>query len=217
MVRDTGPARRRPPAGRRWGWLILALLLGVSTVWKVSGLLLAAEPEADAGPGDEARREYLQAAASEEVLLAGPEAAQSAATEADDNRTAVDAQQLARLEAAMQQTGSSTPAYGFYDSLQTSPWQVPVQRGVYYTEEDRKRAARRYLLQAASLRHPDEARDLVNRLRKKGLAASFAAAGDRYGSTWYRVNVGPFQNVSKMNKAEDTLVAMGMMPLKRRL
>ena len=67
MVRDTGPARRRPPAGRRWGWLILALLLGVSTVWKVSGLLLAAEPEADAGPGDEARREYLQAAASDEV------------------------------------------------------------------------------------------------------------------------------------------------------
>ncbi|NIQ11770.1 MAG: hypothetical protein GWO08_06900, partial [Gammaproteobacteria bacterium] len=51
--------------------------------------------------------------------------------------------------------------YGFYDSLQASAWSVPVQRGVYLTADDRKRASYTYILQAASLKSQSEAKKLV--------------------------------------------------------
>ncbi len=109
------------------------------------------------------------------------------------------------------------PDFGFYESLQASPWHIPVQRGIYITEEDRKRSNYRYSLQAASLRSEREAKRVVAQLKLLNLPASYSVTDSDYGNIWYRVNVGPFSNVSMMNKAEDVLVSKGMMPLKRRI
>lgn len=107
--------------------------------------------------------------------------------------------------------------FGFYDSLQTSQWDVPVQQGVYFTEEDKKKARYTYILQAASMKSRSDASKLVAKLQSMKMKASYSIITSDYGAVWYRVNVGPFSNQSLMNKAEDRLVSMGMMPLKRRV
>lgn len=121
------------------------------------------------------------------------------------------------FEASLSQSLDSAEGYGFYDSLQSSNWRVPVQKGVYFTEEDRKRSSYRYVLQAASMRDRAEAVSLVKKLKALKMPASYSESTSGYGQTWYRVNVGPFNNNSIMNKAEDRLVSMRMMPLKRRV
>jgi cell division protein FtsN len=159
----------------------------------------------------------LEAAATEESLLSGPAESATSGTDEDIESAQLHLEQEKKFQQDLelsQSTDEST--YGFYDSLQASSWRVPVQRGVYLTEEDRKRANYRYILQAASLRSRTEALALVAKLRKLGMDASYSESGAGI-SKWYRVNVGPFSNVSVMNKAEDTLVAMRMMPLKRRV
>ncbi|MFZ5601826.1 MAG: SPOR domain-containing protein, partial [Pseudomonadota bacterium] len=122
--------------------------------------------------------------------------------------------EIAAFEEKVKNSRSGEPQFGFYDSLAGSSWSVPVQRGVYITEEDRKRAGQRYMLQAASVRDLAEAQRLVQKLRSLGMEASYQSADPATGAGWYRVNVGPFDNVSRMNKAEDTLVSLRMMPLK---
>ena len=73
------------------------------------------------------------------------------------------------------------------------------------------------LFRSASVRDLAEAQRLVQKLRGLGMDASYQAADPTSGASWYRVNVGPFDNVSKMNKAEDVLVSLRMMPLKRKI
>jgi len=107
--------------------------------------------------------------------------------------------------------------YGFYDRLRTSQWAVPVQRGTYVSGELSSRKKAVYKLQAASFRHNADARRLVRRLVKLGLAASMQASISTDGAEWYQVSVGPFTNVSKMNKAQNVLVSLNMMPLKKRI
>lgn len=109
------------------------------------------------------------------------------------------------------------PEYGFYDRLRTSQWAVPVQRGTYVSGELSSRKKAVYKLQAASFRHNEDARRLVRRLIKLGLAASMQSSISTDGSEWYQVSVGPFTNVSKMNKAQNVLVSLNMMPLKKRI
>lgn len=106
--------------------------------------------------------------------------------------------------------------YVFYESLPSKDWEVPIQEGVYYTEDERKRNNYSYILQAASIKSEHDALDLVRKLKALGLPASYSASVS-HGGVWYRVNVGPFKNNSVLNKAKDVLVSMEMMPLKRRV
>src|SRR5690606_3304743 len=141
-------------------------------------------------------------------------AAPAKAVEAEPDTSALEQQRIiAEFQKKLKSMPSAEPEFGFYDSLAGSSWSVPVQRGIYVTEEDRKRASQRYMLQAASVRDLAEAQRIVQKLRQLGLQAFYSDGG----TGWYRVNVGPFDNVSKMNKAEDILVSLRMMPLKRRL
>ena len=180
-------------------------------------------PADEVMPDPSETREYQQA-------LEQQEREQASENEKRDEAEATRLEEAASLEAArlseqqrlvadlkaklQQQTATSEPEFGFYESLPESAWRVPVQRGIYVTEEDRKRANQRYMLQAASVREFGEAQRLVQRLRQLGLQAFYNH--DETGG-WYRINVGPFDNVSKMNKAEDVLVSLRMMPLKRRI
>jgi len=208
---------QRPVAqkmGRKLPFVLLLGMLIAFAAWQVRSP--GNQVEAIQYPIEEAKTEYLQAATTEESLMQGPEASVVAE---DESMLAT------KIESTI---GSKVPedsvaeapeeTFGFYDSLQESSWRVPVQRGIYLTEEDRKRATYRYVLQAASLRNRTEAAALVARLKERGLNASYSVSGDSLtGSAWFRVNVGPFSNVSVMNKAEDMLVSMRMMPLKRRV
>ncbi len=198
-------------SGRAW-LILLLLVLSVISLWRMV-FNQSADVQAFV-PDQGAKEEYLQAASTEEVLLEGPHTFSADTT----GRDSADIEKRKALESAVSSRLDTEGEFGFYDSLQASQWEVPVQRGIYMTAEDRKRASYRYILQAASVRDPAEAAALVAKLNRLGLAATYSASSSEYGSSaWYRVNVGPFKNVSVMNKAEDILVSMHMMPLKRRI
>ncbi|HVK99806.1 MAG TPA: SPOR domain-containing protein [Dongiaceae bacterium] len=219
MPRTPKPARRQEPVvppRRPIGRIVLAILVIVA-VLAVKRWVPAETPEADFKPGASEASEY-QAAMEVEAAEASREQKQKGTSAAgvEKKSSAVQAD-IAAFEEKLKQARSGEPQFGFYDSLAGSSWSVPVQRGVYITEEDRKKAGYRYMLQAASVRDLAEAQRLVQKLRGLGMEASFQAADPASSASWYRVNVGPFDNVSKMNKAEDVLVSLRMMPLKRRI
>lgn len=196
-------------------FLVIFLIIGFSVMlWQGSSSSIVSETTA--APTEAARTEYLEAASTEQALLAGPDQIGTATEDqVEPVRLQQHQQEKFQQELVLHQSDEED-TFGFYDSLQGSDWSVPVQRGVYLTEEDRKRASYRYILQAASLRSHEEALTLVAKLRKLGMNATYSVTGAGTGR-WYRVNVGPFDNVSVMNKAEDKLVSMRMMPLKRRV
>ena len=223
MIHDFATLPRTPktvrpaPAARRTsrpiGRILLATVIIVAAL-AVKHWLPADAPEPDFVPGATEASEY-QTAMEIEAAEARREH-KGASAKAAEKPSPVNAE-IAAFEEKLKNARSGEPQFGFYDSLAGSSWTVPVQRGVYITEEDRKRAGQRYLLQAASVRDLGEAQRLVQKLRLMGMEASYQSADPASGAGWYRVNVGPFDNVSKMNKAEDTLVSLRMMPLKRRI
>jgi len=112
---------------------------------------------------------------------------------------------------------SNTVEYGFYDNLRNSQWAVQTQNGTYVSRDLATRKKAKYKLQAASFRGEQDAKRLVKKLSKYGLKARTRVSVSTNGVEWYQVNVGPFSNVSKMNKAQDVLVSLNMMPLKRKI
>lgn len=188
---------------------MLLVIVVMVAAWKARSPESAAD--AEFVPGQTESSEYeaaLEQQAREQAALSQQQAsAQRLAAIAEQKK------QVAQLQEKLRNSTHSEPEFGFYDSLAGSSWSVPVQRGIYVTEEDRKRASQRYMLQAASVRELAEAQRIVQRLRQLGLQTFYSEGS----GGWYRINVGPFDNVSKMNKAEDILVSLRMMPLKRRL
>ncbi len=110
-----------------------------------------------------------------------------------------------------------TVEYGFYDNLRDSQWAVQTQNGAYVSRELATRKKAKYKLQAASFRGEQDAKRLVRKLSKYGLKARVHVSVSTNGVDWYQVSVGPFSNVSKMNKAQDVLVSLNMMPLKKKI
>lgn len=107
--------------------------------------------------------------------------------------------------------------YGFYDNLRNSQWAVQTQNGTYVSSELAARKKAKYKLQAASFRNEQDANRLVRKLSKYALKARSHVSISTNGVEWYQVSVGPFSNVSKMNKAQDILVSLNMMPLKKKI
>jgi hypothetical protein len=107
--------------------------------------------------------------------------------------------------------------YEFYDNLRNSQWAVQTQNGTYVSRELTARKKARYNLQAASFRGEHDANRLVKKLSKYGLKARSFVSISTNGVEWHQVSVGPFSNVSKMNKAQDILVSLNMMPLKKKI
>lgn len=195
---------RKWPKGR---WILAVIVIVAVVYWRVVGT--HHEPDADFAPGASETREYQQALEQQEQEQREKETREDAARKAEQQRLMADLQEKLKRQA------TAEPEFVFYDSLSDSAWGVPVQQGIYVTEEQRKqRASQRYMLQAASVRDFAEAQRIVQRLRQVGLQAFYSH--DTAGG-WYRINVGPFDNVSKMNKAEDILVSLRMMPLKKKL
>lgn len=112
---------------------------------------------------------------------------------------------------------TATPTYGFYDQLKSSQWSAPTQNGAYVDGNASRRAKAKYKLQAASFRHREDANRLANKLAKYRLLAKVNSSISTNGLEWHQVSVGPFSNVSKLNKAQDILVSLNMMPLKKKI
>lgn len=116
-----------------------------------------------------------------------------------------------------QPESEAVPEYGFYDQLKSSQWSAPTQRGVYVDGNLATREKVRYKLQAASFRQRVDADRLANKLAKYRLVAQVKSSISTNGLEWYQVSVGPFSNISKLNKAQDVLVSLNMMPLKKKI
>ena len=74
-----------------------------------------------------------------------------------------------------------------------------------------------HVLQVASFKSERDAKELQSKLIKKKLAnVQVTQSTTESGSIWFRVMVGPFQNRSMLNKAQDVLVQMNFSPLERK-
>lgn len=74
-----------------------------------------------------------------------------------------------------------------------------------------------YLVQTGSFRNQSDAERQRAQIAFQGLRAKVSRIDLSSGSTWYRVNVGPFTTRSQMNSALDKLVAINIQPLVRKI
>ena len=106
------------------------------------------------------------------------------------------------------------PGYKFYDMLPDSEV-VPPQVDEYtpgpgQTDFD-------YLVQTGSFRTKADAEWQRAQIAFQGLRAYVRQIDMDSGSTWFRVNVGPFTSRSQMNSAVDKLVSINIEPLVRKV
>jgi len=104
----------------------------------------------------------------------------------------------------------SKPSYEFYKLLEKQTVEVPEVDA--YQSTPKEDANYQYRLQVGSFRSAEDAERLRASLLLEGMSA-YQQGAEVNGSTWYRVYVGPFRDRSKMNKAQDLLVARSISPL----
>jgi cell division septation protein DedD len=113
-------------------------------------------------------------------------------------------------------TGNSEkkPGFRFYDMLPDSEV-VPPQVDEYTPGPGQTTSD--YLVQTGSFRTKADAERQRAQIAFQGLRAYVSRIDMEGGSTWFRVNVGPFSSRSQMNSAVDKLVSINIEPLVRRI
>lgn len=104
--------------------------------------------------------------------------------------------------------------YRFYEMLPES--EVVPPKVEEYTPGPAKQDFR-YLIQSGSFRSQQDAERQRAQIAFQGLRANVQRIDLDSGSTWYRVNVGPFNSRSQMNSAIDKLVSINIEPLVRKI
>ena len=114
----------------------------------------------------------------------------------------------------IEQASASDFTYGkMLKQAVVTPAYVPVYES---TPKDPTRKTS-HILQVASFKAEVDAEALQKRLIKKKLTnVQVTQSKAKSGFIWYRVIVGPFQNRSMLNKAQDILVQMNFSPLERK-
>ncbi len=114
----------------------------------------------------------------------------------------------------IEQTSASDFTYGtMLKQAEVTPAYVPVYEST--PKDPTKKTS--HVLQVASFKSEVDARALQKRLINKKLTnVQVTQSKAKLGSIWYRVMVGPFQNRSMLNKAQDILVQMNFSPLERK-
>ncbi|UTW47910.1 SPOR domain-containing protein [Bacterioplanoides sp. SCSIO 12839] len=103
------------------------------------------------------------------------------------------------------------PNYEFYKLLENQTVEVPEVEE--YKSTPKNAAAKyEYRLQAGSFRSESDAERLRGQLILQGLEA-YREEREVSGNVWHRIMVGPFNNRSKMNKAQDILAANNISPV----
>ena len=136
---------------------------------------------------------------------------ETVSVEAEKTATRIEASDIVQADVKVD------PDYEFYDSLKQGSWPVPINKGAYVDGELSERERPVYKLQAASFRSKEDAYRLAGKLKSYKLAAVVVPSVSSNGQYWYQVSVGPFVSTTKLNKAQDVLVSMNMMPLKKRV
>jgi len=103
------------------------------------------------------------------------------------------------------------PDYEFYKLLENQTVEVPKVDAYKSTPKD-KALQYEYRLQVGSFRSQEDAERLRAELILQGMNA-YREQRDVNGTVWHRVMVGPFQNRSVMNKAQDMLVSRNISSL----
>lgn len=106
------------------------------------------------------------------------------------------------------------PGFRFYDMLPDS--EVVPREVEEYTPGPAQQAFD-YLVQTGSFRQQEDAERQRAEIAFQGLRAKVKRIDLDGGSTWYRVNVGPFTSRSQMNAAIDKLVNLNIQPLVRKI
>ena len=108
------------------------------------------------------------------------------------------------------------PNFTFPDILRQTEVK-PVHVKVYESTPKDPTKKTKNILQVASFKNESDAKSLQKTLIRKELTnAQVIQSTTNSGSVWYRVMVGPFQDRSKLNKAQDILVQMNFSPLERK-
>ena len=208
--------------------ILVVLLIGCIVLLVLQKLVLTPEPVLDQQPDQDAKREYAQSLMySENISIeqasfeTQPEPVAPVEFSLTTTKTLapvpVKKKKPELVEEVHEEPLQMDPDYEFYDSLRQDDWPVPVAKGTYVDKELANRVKPIYKLQAASFRNSADAYRLVAKLKKRKLRALVAESVSTSGEFWYQVSVGPFVNTSKLNKAQDILVSLGMMPLKKRV
>ena len=97
--------------------------------------------------------------------------------------------------------------YEFYDLLPKQETNIAVEQEPL---RDSKKTNKRYMLQAGSFRNLSDADRLRAELIMKGLSNTKINPVTRSGSTWHRVQVGPYDSKRQMNQARNVLSRNGI-------
>jgi len=106
------------------------------------------------------------------------------------------------------------PGFKFYDMLPDS--EVVPPKVNEYTPGPAQTTFD-YLVQTGSFRTQADAERQRAQIAFQGLRAYVSRIDLESGSTWYRVNVGPFDSRSQMNSAVDRLVSINIEPLVKKI
>ncbi|MCL7945925.1 SPOR domain-containing protein [Marinobacter sp. ATCH36] len=106
------------------------------------------------------------------------------------------------------------PGFRFYDMLPDSEV-IPPDVEEYTPGPNQQTFD--YLVQTGSFRKQEDAERQRAEIAFQGLRAKVKRIDIDTGSTWYRVNVGPFTSRSQMNAAIDKLVNLNIQPLVRKI
>ncbi len=120
----------------------------------------------------------------------------------------------AAKEKTPEKTVEEKPSFRFYDMLPDS--EVVPPKVEEYTPGPGQQTFD-YLVQTGSFRNQEDAERQRAEIAFQGLRAKVKRIDLDSGSTWYRVNVGPFTSRSQMNAAIDKLVKLNIQPLVRKI
>src|SRR5690554_4423723 len=115
---------------------------------------------------------------------------------------------------AKQETSQEEARFKFYEMLPKSEVVAPQ---VEEYKSSGPREVYHYIVQAGSFRSPEDAERHRATIAFQGLKGTVDRVTASDGSYWYRVNVGPFESRSRMNRAVDKLVSINIQPLVKRV
>ena len=131
---------------------------------------------------------------------------------ADSPKSAAKTSKQAISQKHEQQVVVPEARFQFYDLLPKS--EVDTATVDAYTFKE-KGAAEEYLyiLQTGSFRSAQDAERQKATIAFQGIKARVSAVASAKGTTWHRVEAGPYQSRSEMNAALDKLYAINIQPL----
>lgn len=152
------------------------------------------------------------------VLLGGFGFALFKLAQVDDGETSGDiarpAPQTTKPKAKPTEQAVKKPEarFQFYDLLPNSEVETDTVDAYTYKEKGAEEEYL-YIVQTGSFRSASDAERQKATIAFQGLKAKIRTVSNDKGSTWHRVETGPFQSRSEMNAALDKLYAINIQPL----